>query len=106
MGSFFDSLDLILNDWYMLSRSCYIENDAKAIKLLDHGCKCTFTIGAGYTQSKSLLRVVLMIDLMLLAITSAVLFFSGTYRASPSGTSSPSKNGIILMKNRSTASIY
>ena len=44
--SFFDSLALILNGWYMLSRSCYIENDTKAIELLGHGCKCIFIINA------------------------------------------------------------
>ena len=58
-----------------------------------------------WTQSKSLLRAVLMNDRIPAAITGAVLFFVGIHRASPSGTSSSSRNGSFLMKNRSTARI-
>lgn len=87
----------------MLTRSGNIEHNTTTRQLLGHGCKGTLTISA--TQSKSLLRAVLINFQIPASITRTVLLFVGIHNARPTGTISSTRNGNYLMKKGYTARI-
>jgi hypothetical protein len=87
----------------MLTRSGNIEHNTTTRQLLGHGCEGTLAFSA--TQSKSLLRAVLINDQIPASITQTVLLFVGINNARPTGTTSSTRSGNYLMKKGYTARI-